>query len=198
VYIWNAYCFSATSTVCDIFHLILLNVDRCLHDLAPWTVIYNHRRHHIVRRTWTQVISWHRHIHRMVIAGNRSFPVAGPRPRTNLSETVRSSSSLPPFKRQLKTVSCFRCHTDNYTYVIPKTYILEDLEVVFHFNLWQLHTSDLQETPYTKDSAHNATISSWICFTKTDDLYLVFLIIPDVGKSGRIHAYKSTKEFQIY
>jgi len=61
-------------------------------------------------------ISWFK----LVTVGDRSFPVAGPRVCNNLPETVRSASTRPSFKRQLKTDLFFTSLTYSFlTQALP-------------------------------------------------------------------------------
>jgi hypothetical protein len=82
---------------------------RCLHDLAPpYLASSLHReaeldsRRRLRSSVDTDILLVPRS--RLVTAGDRSFPVAGPRIWNNLPETVRSAPSLFSFKQRLKTV----------------------------------------------------------------------------------------------
>ena len=83
-------------------------VYRCLHDLAPpYLSSMLHRvaevetRRRLRSSAENDILLIPRS--RLVTAGDRSFPVAGPRVWNALPATVRTAPSLPSFKRQLKT-----------------------------------------------------------------------------------------------
>ena len=94
---WLPVCFR-------IMFKILLMVYKCLHDMAPpylANVIKPRKTSRSLRFTTMEYLEEQRS--RLVIYGDRSFSVAGPKLWNNLPLQIRKSSSIQSFKKELKS-----------------------------------------------------------------------------------------------